>query len=84
MLDDLLIPEENRVTIDLHDMELLEARYYLDKLFETLPEDILEVVVIHGYRKGHILLDMVRKDFKHPRIKKKVIPFNKGITLFLL
>lgn len=84
MLDDLLIPEDKRIIIDLHNMELLEARYYLDKLFETLPEDIQEVVVIHGYRKGHILLDMVRKDFKHPRIKKKVIPFNKGITLFLL
>lgn len=26
MLDDLLIPEDKRVTIDLHDMELLEAR----------------------------------------------------------
>ena len=84
MLDDLLIPEDKRISIDLHNMELLEAEYYLNKLFETLPKDILEVVVIHGYRKGHILLDMVRKDFKHPRIKKKVIPFNKGITLFLL
>ena len=84
MLDDLLIPEDKRISIDLHNMELLEAEYYLNKLFETLPQYILEVVVIHGYRKGHILLDMVRKDFKHPRIKKKVIPFNKGITLFLL
>lgn len=84
MLDDLLIPEESRVTIDLHNMELLEAKYYLDKLFETLPEDILEVVVIHGYRKGQVLLNMVRKDFNHPRIKQKVIPLNKGITLFLV
>ena len=63
MLDDLLIPDDKRVTIDLHDMELLEAEYYLDKLFETLPEDIQEVVVIHGYRKGQVLLNMVRKDF---------------------
>lgn len=84
MLDDLLIPEESKVTIDLHDMELLEARYYLDKLFETLPENILEVIVIHGYRKGQVLLNMVRKDFKHPRIKQKVIPLNKGVTLFLV
>ena len=84
MLDDLLIPDDKRVTIDLHDMELLEAEYYLDKLFETLPEDIQEVVVIHGYRKGQVLLNMVRKDFKHPRIKQKVIPLNKGITLFLV
>ncbi len=84
MLDDFLVPEDKRITIDLHDMELLEARYYLDKLFETLPDDILEVVVIHGYHKGQVLLNMVRKDFKHPRIKQKVIPFNKGTTLFLV
>lgn len=84
MLDELLIPEDKRITIDLHDMELLEARYYLDILFETLPDDILEVVVIHGYRKGQVLLNMVRKEFKHPRIKQKVIPINKGITLFLV
>ena len=84
MLDDLLIPEDKRITIDLHDMELEEAKYYLDKLFETLPEDIWEIVVIHGYRKGQVLLNMVRKDFKHPRIKKKVIPINKGITIYLV
>ena len=84
MLDDLLIPEDKRIIIDLHNMELLEARYYLDKLFETLPEDIQEVVVIHGYRKGQVLLNMVRKDFKNHRIKQKVITFNKGITLFLV
>ena len=84
MLDDLLIPEDKRITIDLHDMELEEAKYHLDKLFETLPDDIMEIVVIHGYRKGQVLLNMVRKEFKHPRIKKKIIPINKGITLFLV
>ena len=84
MLDDFLIPEDKRVTIDLHDMELLEAEYYLNKLFETLPQDIMEIVVIHGYRKGQVLLNMVRKNFTHPRIKQKIIPINKGITLFLV
>lgn len=81
MYDDLFFTEEERVTIDLHDMKLLEATYHLEKLFETLPENIKEVIVIHGYHKGQVLLNMVRKDFKNPRIKKKVIPMNKGITL---
>ena len=81
MFEDWFVTEEERVTIDLHDMELLEATYHLEKLFETLPQDIKEVIVIHGYHKGQVLLNMVRKDFKHPRIKKKVIPLNKGITL---
>lgn len=81
MFEDLFITDEERVTIDLHDMELLEATYHLEKLFETLPINIKEIVVIHGYHKGQVLLNMVRKDFKHPRIKKKVIPLNRGITL---
>ena len=40
MFEDLFITDAERVTIDLHDMELLEATYYLEKLFETLSEDI--------------------------------------------
>lgn len=81
MFEDWFITEDESITIDLHDMELLEATYHLEKLFETLPKSIKQVVVIHGYHKGQVLLNMVRKDFKHPRIKKKVIPLNKGITL---
>ena len=81
MFEDWFVTEEERITIDLHDMELLEATYHLEKLFETLPKNIKEVVVIHGYHKGQVLLNMVRKEFNHPRIKKKVIPINKGITL---
>jgi len=82
--ENIFIPLENKVTIDLHDMQVLEAEYYLDKFITTLPENIQEVTVIHGYKKGQALLNMVRKEFKHPRLKKKVIPFNKGITLFYL
>ena len=82
--ENIFIPIENKATIDLHDMQVLEAEYYLDKFITTLPENIQEVTVIHGYKKGQALLNMVRKEFKHPRLKKKVIPFNKGITLFYL
>ena len=84
MQEDMLIPEEDKLQIDLHDMQVLEAKYYLDKLITTAPSNIKEIVVIHGYKKGHALLDMVRKDFKHDRIKGKVIPYNKGITLLFL
>ena len=59
MFEDWFVTEEERVTIDLHDMELLEATYHLEKLFETLPKDIKEVIVIHGYHKGQVLLNMV-------------------------
>ena len=82
--EDFLIPEEDKLEINLHDMQVLEAEYYLDKLITTAPSNIKEIVVIHGYKKGQALLNMVRHHFKHDRIKEKVIPYNKGITLLFL
>lgn len=84
MQEDMFIPWEDKLEINLHDMQVLEAEYYLDKFITTAPENIKEIIVIHGYKKGHALLDMVRRNFNHKRIKEKVIPFNKGITLFFL
>ena len=84
MLDDLLISNEDKITIDLHDMQEQEARFYLERAIDTAEENIKEVVVIHGYRKGQVILNMVRKDFKHKRIEKKIIPYNKGVTLIYL
>ena len=84
MQEDLFIPEEDKLEIDLHDMQVLEAEYYLDKFVSTAPANIKEIIVIHGYKKGQVLLNMVRNSFKHERIKEKVIPFNKGITLLFL
>lgn len=84
MQEDMFIPKEDRLEINLHNMQVEEAKYFLEKLITTAPENIKEIVVIHGYKKGQALLNMVRKEFKHTRIKSKVIPYNKGITLLLL
>ena len=84
MDEDFFISEEDKLTIDLHDMQLLEAEFYLEKLITSAPKNIKEITVVHGYRKGQVLLNMVRKTFKHERIRKKVIPFNPGITIYYL
>lgn len=84
MLEDLFIPNEEKIILDLHDMQEDEARYYLEKAIDTAEPKIKEIVVIHGYRKGQIILNMVRKEFKHKKIERKEIPFNKGITLIYL
>lgn len=81
---DIFIPKEDKLEINLHNMQELEAKYYLEKFIDTAPSNIKQINVIHGYKKGQVLLNMVRKDFKHPRIKRKVIPFNNGITIFYL
>ncbi len=84
MLEDMFIPKEDKLEINLHNMQVAEAKYYLDNFITTAPANIKEIIVIHGYKKGQALLNMVRHDFKHKRIKEKSIPFNKGITIFFL
>ena len=84
MLEDMFITDEERIVLDLHDMQEEEARFYLEKTIDTAEKKIKEIVVIHGYRKGQTILNMVRKEFKHKKIEKKVIPYNKGVTLIYL
>ncbi len=84
MLDDMFIPNDEKIVLDLHDMQQDEAKFYLEKAIDTAEEKIKEIVVIHGYRQGQIILNMVRKEFRHKKIEKKVIPYNKGVTLIYL
>ncbi len=84
MFEDMLIPDEERIVIDLHNMEENEARFFLERTIDTAESKIKEIVVIHGYRQGQVILNMVRREFTHKRIEKKVIPYNKGITLIFL
>ena len=84
MLDDMFITDEERIVLDLHDMEKQEAMFYLERAIDTAEPKIKEIVVVHGYRKGQVTMNMVRKEFKHKRIDRKEIPFNKGITLIYL
>jgi len=84
MLDDMFIPDDEKIIIDLHDMQEQEARFYLERAIDTAEPKIKEIVVIHGYRQGQVILNMVRKEFTHKRIERKVIPYNKGVTLIYL
>ena len=79
-MDDIFLRPEEILTVDLHDKTVLEAEYILSKELGTLPYYIKVVEVVHGYRKGQALLKMIRKDFKHPKIKRKYLTFNQGVT----
>jgi DNA-nicking Smr family endonuclease len=83
-MDDIFLKPEEILEIDLHEMTVAEARYYLEKELDTAPEYIKVVEVVHGFHKGRAILNMVRKEFKHPRIKRKYLSFNSGITRFEL
>ena len=75
--------EQKEVTIDLHSMKTAEARSYLAARLDSMPENVHEVVVIHGYHGGTALQNMVRK-FKHPRVESKILGLNQGCTSLIL
>ena len=77
--------KENEIMlVDLHNMKLWEATLYLTNVVADAPQEIKEIVVIHGYHNGKILLNMVRKDFVNNRVKRKVLGLNQGITSLIL
>ena len=83
-MEDIFLKQDEILVVDLHEMTVAEAEYYLERELNTAPEHIKVVEVIHGFHKGRAILNMVRKEFKHPRIERKYLGLNGGITKFEL
>ena len=69
--------------VDLHGMTVAESRIELDHILNSLSFRYDELLVVHGYH-SHVLLDFVRNEYRHKRIKKLVYSLNPGDTTFLL
>lgn len=72
-----------RYEIDIHGLSCLEAKVKLER-FISKENNIKEIVVIHGYRQGNSLQNMVRKSLKSKKIKQKIIGLNQGETILIL
>lgn len=72
------------VTIDIHGMTLPEAKRHLERTLVSLPEQVGQVTVIHGYQAGQQLQNMVRKTLKCKRISRKLLTMNQGETILVL
>ena len=83
-MDSYYCNERDTLTVDLHNMNMAQAHAHLKAKLDHAPAHIKEVIVIHGYNSGTALQKMVRKDFKHPRVSRKILSLNPGITSFLL
>lgn len=70
--------------IDIHGLTVLETKDYLTKILNVTDDTVLELQIIHGYIAGQVLQQYVRKQFQHPRIRKKLLTLNKGETIYLL
>ena len=69
--------------IDLHGLTVVESRIELDHILNSLSFKYDELLVVHGYH-SHVLLDFIRNEYTHKRIKKLVYSLNPGDTTFLL
>jgi len=57
--------------IDLHQMSKEEARAeIMHELF--LADNFDSLVLVHGYHGGQVLKNLVRKEFEHERIERKI------------
>ncbi len=70
-------------TIDLHQMTKEEARAALVYELERVDNDIKSLVIIHGYHGGTVIKNLVRREFNHNLIEKKV-DLDAARTIFLL
>lgn len=71
------------VTIDLHGQTVESAKRLLTARLRSLPKDVREVVVVHGYHGGVALQNMVR-GYRHFKVEKKLLGLNQGETVFLI
>ncbi len=69
--------------IDLHNLTKEDAKINLIYEIESLDSDIKALVVVHGYHGGVVIKKMVRDEFNHPRIEKKV-NLDAGRTIYIL
>ena len=70
--------------IDLHGLSEVEATIYLNQIIGSLPKNIVELTVAHGYRSGAVLQNMVRKKYHHKRVARKMISGNPGETILVI
>ncbi len=73
-----------RITINLHDMPLIQAQREMNRILKTCPKDTDEIEVIHGYHNGDRILRYIRFELKNPRIIRKILGLNNGVTLIEL
>jgi len=80
-----LLEKREIIEVDLHNLNVWEARERMDKVLAfTDPELVEEIVVIHGHKKGKALQKFVRKELDNHKIDRKFLSMNDGRTSLIL
>lgn len=70
--------------VDIHGMTVMEAKKELTNLITKCDKATKEIDVIHGYQGGQALLNLVRKELKHPRLARRILSLNQGVTTLVI
>lgn len=77
--------EEEIILFDIHKYDVLEAKYYLERMLADIDNlKIREVIVIHGYNRGKVLQNLVRNELKSKKIDRRFLSLNPGRTSLIL
>lgn len=73
------------IELDVHDMNRMQAKTYIDSQLKKAKRNVYQIKVIHGYRGGTAIRDMVRKTYRnHPKVVRVELPLNPGETILVL
>ena len=73
------------VELDLHGMTQVQAKAAVDAALRRAGGSVYRLRVIHGYRGGTQLRDMLRREYgKHPKEKRLEVGLNPGATDLVL
>ena len=72
--------------IDVHGMNKYQARVFIDSRLKRADRSVYRVRIIHGYRGGTELRDMVRREYgeNHQRVLRIIHGINPGETELVL
>lgn len=79
------LPTPGILQVDLHGMTRYQAAICLESMIKKAGRGVYRIRVIHGYRGGTELRDLVRKEIsKNPKVLKVEIGLNQGETDLVL
>ncbi|MBR4548433.1 MAG: Smr/MutS family protein [Oscillospiraceae bacterium] len=71
--------------LDIHNMNRTQAVAAIDAKLRRAGGDVYRLRIVHGYRGGTVLRDMVRARYRdHPKVKRIELGLNPGETELVL
>ena len=71
--------------LDLHGMTCYQAKVVIDAALRRCGRSVYRLSLIHGYRSGTDLRDMIRRDYrKNPKVVRIELGLNPGVTDLVL